>query len=104
MSGGVAYVLDEDGGFERRCNHELVDLEALADADAEELRAIVAEHAERTGSPVAARMLDGWDGARERFVKVIPRDFKQALEEREADEGSAAPGSESEPAAAPAAA
>ena len=104
MSGGVAYVLDEGGGFERRCNRELVDLEELADADAEELRALVAEHGERTDSPVAARILDEWDGARERFVKVIPRDFKQALDELEADGESAPPASESEPAPAPAAA
>ncbi len=103
MSGGIAYVLDEDGGFERRCNRELVDLERLADADAEELRALVAEHGERTGSPVAARVLEDFDRARERFVKVIPRDFKQALEELEADERSAPPASEPAPAAAPAA-
>ena len=42
MSGGVAYVLDEDGGFRGRCNDELVGLEQLAEADAEELRALVA--------------------------------------------------------------
>ncbi|HEV2771226.1 MAG TPA: glutamate synthase large subunit [Thermoleophilaceae bacterium] len=102
MSGGVAYVLDEDGGFERRCNLELVDLEALGDEAARELRALVAEHGERTGSPVAAGILDDWDRALERFVKVIPRDFKRALEELEADEESAS--SPSEPAPEPAAA
>jgi len=103
MSGGIAYVLDEDGDFERRCNLDLVDLEGLAPVDAEELRALVAEHGERTGSPVAERILDEWDRVRECFVKVIPRDFRQALEELE-DEQSAPPASAPEPAAAPAAA
>ena len=55
MSGGVAYVLDVDGGFAGRCNTELVELEAPAPDDLEEVRVLVAEHAERTGSPVAAR-------------------------------------------------
>jgi glutamate synthase domain-containing protein 3 len=79
MSGGVAYVLDEDGGFRGRCNDELVGLEQLAETDAEELRALVAEHLERTGSDVAARLLAGWDDAVQRFVKVMPHDYKRAL-------------------------
>ncbi len=79
MSGGVAYVLDEDGGFRGRCNDELVGLEQLAEADAEELRALVQEHLERTGSDVAARLLAAWDDAVQRFVKVMPHDYKRAL-------------------------
>ena len=79
MSGGIAYVLDEDGGFRGRCNDELVGLEQLAEADAEELRALVQEHSERTGSDVAARLLAGWDEAVQRFVKVMPHDYKRAL-------------------------
>ena len=62
MSGGIAYVLDEDGGFEGRCNMELVGFDPLEDDDVETLRALVEEHLERTGSPVAARVLDDWDG------------------------------------------
>ena len=54
MSGGIAYVLDEDGGFRGRCNTELVGFEATRGGRAEELRALIAEHRERTGSPVAA--------------------------------------------------
>jgi glutamate synthase (NADPH/NADH) large chain/glutamate synthase (ferredoxin) len=77
MSGGIAYVLDEDGTFPGRCNHELVELESLEDDDAELVRALVEEHSERTGSPVAARVLDGFDA--KRFVKVMPRDYKAAL-------------------------
>jgi glutamate synthase domain-containing protein 2/glutamate synthase domain-containing protein 1/glutamate synthase domain-containing protein 3 len=79
MSGGVAYVLDEDGSFAGRCNTELVGLDPLEEHDAEIVRALVAEHAERTGSPVAARVLAGWDAAA--FVKVLPHDYKRALAE-----------------------
>jgi len=79
MSGGVAYVLDEDGTFASRCNHELVGLEPIGDDDEETLRALVEEHELRTGSPVAARVLAGWDAARGLFVKVMPHDYKRAL-------------------------
>ena len=79
MSGGVAYVLDEDGGFRGRCNDELVGLEQLDETDAEELRALVDEHLERTGSDVAARLLADWDDAVPQFVKVMPHDYKRAL-------------------------
>ena len=79
MSGGVAYVLDEDGTFTARCNHELVGLEPVAGEDAELLSALVEEHELRTGSPVAARVLAGWDVAPDLFVKVIPHDYKRAL-------------------------
>jgi glutamate synthase domain-containing protein 2/glutamate synthase domain-containing protein 1/glutamate synthase domain-containing protein 3 len=86
MSGGIAYVLDDDGTFERRCNLELVDLDPVEEADAIELRLLVHEHAERTGSPVARRLLAGWDAAPRRFVKVMPRDYKRVLAERAAAE------------------
>jgi glutamate synthase domain-containing protein 2/glutamate synthase domain-containing protein 1/glutamate synthase domain-containing protein 3 len=82
MSGGIAYVFDKDRQFARRCNAELVDLEEMSDADADEVRALIAEHAQRTGSLVARNLLASWDRSRERFVKVMPRDYKRALEER----------------------
>jgi glutamate synthase (NADPH) large chain len=56
-----------------------VGLEALEPDDEERVRALVAEHRMRTGSPVAGRVLDAWDPGR--FVKVLPHDFKRALEE-----------------------
>jgi glutamate synthase domain-containing protein 2/glutamate synthase domain-containing protein 1/glutamate synthase domain-containing protein 3 len=80
MSGGVAFVLDEEGSFPSRCNHELVGLEPVAGEDVETLRALVAEHERRTGSTVAARLLAEWDGAVQRFVKVMPHDYRRALE------------------------
>jgi glutamate synthase domain-containing protein 2/glutamate synthase domain-containing protein 1/glutamate synthase domain-containing protein 3 len=89
MSGGVAYVLDEDGGFAERCNMGMVGFDALDQADAIELRALIEEHRERTDSPVAARVLDEWDELLERgaFVKVMPHDYKRVLRELEAAAG-----------------
>jgi glutamate synthase domain-containing protein 2/glutamate synthase domain-containing protein 1/glutamate synthase domain-containing protein 3 len=83
MSGGVAFVLDEDGAFAERCNMGMVGFDALDQADAIELRTLIEEHGQRTGSPVAARVLGEWDGLLERgaFVKVMPHDYKRALRE-----------------------
>jgi glutamate synthase domain-containing protein 2/glutamate synthase domain-containing protein 1/glutamate synthase domain-containing protein 3 len=84
MSGGIAYVYDELGAFAGCCNTELVDLEPLSEHDEAECKDLIAEHAERTGSPVAQRVLDDWDACVRRFVKVMPRDYKRALAERAA--------------------
>ena len=85
MSGGIAYVYDKSRRFEGRCNTELVDLDAIAEEDEAELRALIAEHAQRTGSLVARNLLSQWErGARDRFVKVMPRDYKRALREQAA--------------------
>jgi glutamate synthase (NADPH/NADH) large chain/glutamate synthase (ferredoxin) len=92
MSGGIAYVLDEDGRFERRCNMELVGFDPLEPEDVDVLRALVSEHAERTGSPVAARVLERWDDMLRHFVKVMPHDYKRALAELAAGEISYADG------------
>jgi glutamate synthase (NADPH) large chain len=86
MSGGIAYVLDVDGGFRARCNTELVGFDDITPDEAEELRGWIAEHEERTGSPVAARLLAGWEAQLERFVKVMPHDYKRALAEAAAAE------------------
>ncbi|HEX7626611.1 MAG TPA: glutamate synthase large subunit [Gaiellaceae bacterium] len=81
MSGGIAYVLDDEGQFAARCNTQLVSLEALGDTDSDEVRALLAEHVERTFSPVAQALLDDWNPLR--FVRVIPHDYKQALQYRD---------------------
>ena len=83
MSGGIAYVLDEDGGFRGRCNLELIGFEELDETDADELRSLVDEHFARTGSAVAERLLDDWASAVPQFVKVVPHDYKRALEDLE---------------------
>jgi glutamate synthase domain-containing protein 2/glutamate synthase domain-containing protein 1/glutamate synthase domain-containing protein 3 len=94
MSGGVAYVLDEDGGFAERCNMGMVGFDALDQADAIELRALIEEHRERTDSPVAARLLGQWDELLQRgaFVKVMPHDYKRVLRELAEQEAAAAAG------------
>ncbi len=92
MSGGVAYVLDEDGTFAERCNMGMVGFEAPSEADAIELRAMIEEHRQRTGSPVAARVLDSWGAllAGGAFVKVMPHDYKRVLRELAQQEARAA--------------
>jgi len=82
MSGGIAYVYDVDRGFAARCNTELVDLEPLTLEDTDEVKALITEHAQRTGSLVARNVLASWERASERFVKVMPRDYRRALEEQ----------------------
>jgi glutamate synthase domain-containing protein 3 len=81
MSGGIAYVYDTDGDFETRCNLELVDLDELSEDDELELRLLIEEHLQRTGSLVARKLLSEWSRAMTRFVKVMPRDYKRALAE-----------------------
>jgi glutamate synthase (NADPH/NADH) large chain/glutamate synthase (ferredoxin) len=85
MSGGVAFVLDEHGAFRGKVNSAMLDqLEELTDEDADEARALVEEHLERTGSPVARRVLDAWQELLPRFVKVFPTDYKRVLAQQAA--------------------
>jgi glutamate synthase domain-containing protein 3 len=81
MSGGVAYVLDEDGTFSSRCNMGLVGFDPIEEADAIELHDLIEEHHLRTQSPVAARILRTWEETLPKFVKVMPHDYKRALAE-----------------------
>ncbi len=91
MSGGIAYVYDKDRQFDRRCNPELVDLEPLSAEDSREMQELIREHITRTGSLVGRNILASWErGVRERFVKVMPRDYKRALAELAAPEAAIA--------------
>ncbi|HEV7364104.1 MAG TPA: glutamate synthase subunit alpha, partial [Solirubrobacteraceae bacterium] len=85
MSGGIAYVLDPDGRFPARCNMELVEFETIEEREAQDLRRLISEHAARTGSPVAERVLRDWEDTLPAFVKVMPRDFKRAMAELAAE-------------------
>ncbi len=85
MSGGIAYVLDPEGRFPARCNMELVEFEAIDAREAQELRRLISEHAARTGSPVAERVLRDWEETLPSFVKVMPRDYRRALAELAAE-------------------
>ncbi len=81
MSGGIAYVLDELGAFPARCNMGMVGFEEISEADAIELRAMIEEHEQRTGSPVARDVLARFREllAAGGFVKVMPHDYKRVL-------------------------
>ncbi len=82
MSGGLAFVLDEDGTFRSRVNPAMLDqIDELDEADAIELRDLVSEHVRRTGSTVGRRVLDEFDELLASFVKVFPADYKRVLAE-----------------------
>jgi len=81
MSGGVAYVLDEDGSFPAKCNTGMVELGAVRDADdLKQLHALIARHRQYTGSAVAERILKEWDRYAAKFVKVLPTEYRMVLE------------------------
>lgn len=113
MSGGIAYVLDEDGTFANRCNLAMVDLEPVPEEDDlmesehhtggdiehhgrvdvssdmtrfddERLRQLIENHKRYTGSTVAENILENWDDYRPKFVKVMPTEYRRALAEIEA--------------------
>jgi glutamate synthase domain-containing protein 3 len=81
MSGGIAYVLDEAGDLNTRCNLEMVDLEPLIDQEeVEDVKGMIERHAEYTGSVNARRILAQWNQVIPKFVKVMPKDFKRVLQ------------------------
>jgi glutamate synthase domain-containing protein 3 len=83
MSGGIAYVWDPNAEFSAKCNMGTVDLENVdEDEDVAELRELIEQHREYTGSPVAERILDSWPEVLGEFVKVMPIDYKRVLQER----------------------
>ncbi|HEY5142902.1 MAG TPA: glutamate synthase large subunit [Solirubrobacteraceae bacterium] len=82
MSGGLAFVLDERDELRGKVNPTLLDqLEPLDEGDAIEVRELIAEHVERTGSTVGRRALDEWEALGPKFVKVFPADYKRVLAE-----------------------
>jgi glutamate synthase (NADPH) large chain len=98
MSGGIAYVLDEDGSFAKRCNTAMVALEPLAaaaeqeakleralwqkgEADEAIAKRLIERHARYTGSAQAKKILERWSEFRARFVKVFPHEYRRALGE-----------------------
>ena len=81
MSGGTAYVLDEAGDFATRCNQDMVSLEKLANQDEiEAVWKLVQRHQTYTKSERAAKVLGDWKNLVPKFVKVLPKDYKRALE------------------------
>jgi glutamate synthase (NADPH/NADH) large chain len=96
MSGGIAYVYDEDGEFAQRCNTAMVSLEKVlsekeqadnvskalwhrGQSDEVQLKKLLEDHHRWTGSKRARALLDNWQEARTKFVKVFPNEYKRAL-------------------------
>jgi glutamate synthase domain-containing protein 2/glutamate synthase domain-containing protein 3 len=87
MSGGTAYVLDERQLFDTLCNLDMVDLESVwQQSDQDILRDLVERHYAYTGSERAHYILNNWPGMIGRFVKVMPIDYRKALERMQAEE------------------
>ncbi len=80
MSGGIAFVYDEQRLFDQRCNLDMVDLEAVTgEKDVALLRRMIEQHIEYTGSPLAQSILDNWHDKIHQFVKVMPMEYRRAL-------------------------
>jgi glutamate synthase domain-containing protein 3 len=80
MSGGVAFVLDERDSFTPLCNLSMVDLEPVVDLkDIEILGTLIGRHYRLTGSTLAGKVLQHWEGFLPKFVKVMPQDYRRAL-------------------------
>lgn len=104
MSGGIAYVYDEDGEFAKRCNTAMVSMEKVLSAAEQQamsdkfswhheqtdealLRKLLEDHNRWTGSKRARELLDNWAQSRGKFVKVFPNEYKRALSEMAARKG-----------------
>jgi glutamate synthase (ferredoxin) len=89
MSGGIAYVLDEAGDFATHCNLDMVSLEKLVDQDEIEMVwKLIQRHQTYTRSERAAKVLGDWKNLVPKFVKVLPKDYKRAMEKmKEAEKG-----------------
>jgi glutamate synthase (ferredoxin) len=81
MSGGIAYLYSEDGTFdEKKFNLEMVELEDLLESDFENLQELLQNHIDYTRSPKATKILEEWPQSAKKFIKVMPSDYKRALE------------------------
>jgi glutamate synthase (ferredoxin) len=80
MSGGAAYVFDEDGSFKNCCNLETVTLERLAEGELQEVEEMIRRHAAYTDSARAWQILALWEDTAPKFVKVMPKDYRRMLD------------------------
>jgi len=84
MSGGTAYVLDERGDFDYFCNKAMVELEMITDSkEAAEVKMLIEQHQQLTGSSKATKILADWQQNLSKFIKIIPVEYKKALEQME---------------------
>jgi len=80
MSGGIAYIYDPDGSFPDKCNMGMVGLEKVEESNEMQLlKEYIEEHALGTSSPLAYSILGEWNKNIEKFVKVMPHDYKKVL-------------------------
>ena len=80
MSGGIAYVLDKEGTFKKSCNAEDLNINRIeSEDDAIQLKQLIENHIEATGSPLAKRILIDWTNYLPKFKKVLPEEYRQAL-------------------------
>ncbi|HNX81147.1 MAG TPA: glutamate synthase large subunit [Candidatus Omnitrophota bacterium] len=86
MSGGVAYVYDNDGTFKDKCNMEMVMLETPLDEDLTDIRNLLFEHHKYTASSVAQAIMDDFSKQGKKFVKVMPLEYKRILEQKKLEE------------------
>ncbi|MDD5449900.1 MAG: glutamate synthase-related protein, partial [Candidatus Omnitrophica bacterium] len=82
MSGGIAYIYDESGNFKNRCNMDMVELEKIAAPDEETIKQLLTNHYRNTQSPVAGKILSNFKKVASKFVKVMPLEYKRALDEK----------------------
>jgi glutamate synthase (NADPH/NADH) large chain len=81
MSGGIAYIYSEDGLFdEKKFNLEMVELEDLTQQDIETVEKLLINHKDYTQSAKAQAILEDWPDSSKKFIKVMPTDYKRALE------------------------
>ena len=82
MSGGIAYVWDKNHNFDYYCNMDMIELSLIEEkARRDELKALIEEHYQRTGSKLAAEMLADWSRYQEEFIQVTPIEYKKVLQE-----------------------
>jgi glutamate synthase (NADPH/NADH) large chain len=87
MSGGIAYVLDEEGDFDYYCNMGMVELSLVEDLnDKKELSDLIASHYEYTGSRIAEKILMNLNEYLDHFIKVVPYEYKKVLQELQLEE------------------
>jgi len=86
MSGGIAYIYDPNDQLLSNINLELVEIEAMdQEADIEELKELISNHANLTGSAVAQKLLDDWSSCLSSFKKVIPVKYREILLQRQSE-------------------
>ena len=101
MSGGIAYIYDKDNSFRNNCNMGMVSLEKILvnqenqkisekqlkyemlDFDEQRLKILISKHVKKTNSIIGKSIIKNWSSSLEKFIKVIPNDFKKVLKDQQ---------------------